>query len=46
MLKLLQKYGADLHKPNDQGNVLHFACAQDHIEVVEYLMKEDIPINT
>jgi ankyrin repeat protein len=24
-----------LHKANDQGNVLHFACEQDNVEIVE-----------
>jgi ankyrin repeat protein len=36
------KYGGDLHKVNDFGNALHFACAEDSAETVEYLLSEKV----
>ena len=41
-IKVMQKYGGDIHKVNAFGNALHFSCADDQVETTLYLLKEGV----
>eukprot|EP00347_Sterkiella_histriomuscorum_P006755 403351555 len=43
-IQVLTKYDGDINKVTDQGTALHMACSQDHTELVDYLLKQDIKV--
>ena len=42
---LLMKYGADVHQATEEGNALHVACAEDHLETVQMLLEQGVSLS-
>ncbi|XP_067860584.1 protein phosphatase 1 regulatory subunit 27-like [Heptranchias perlo] len=46
-VKLLMKYGADIHQRDENGwTALHMACSDGHTEIAKYLLSQGARVDT